>query len=75
MMQEDRASTPVGRFVSAEERQRMIREAAYDRYVRRNFADGHALEDWLAAEAEVDERLRQSAGVEDEVAELAIAAT
>jgi hypothetical protein len=32
----------------------MIREAAYYHYVARGFANGHDLEDWLAAEAELD---------------------
>jgi hypothetical protein len=62
---------PETRTVSAEERQRMIREAAYYRHVRRNFAAGHELDDWLAAEAEVDLLLEQSAEIE----ELARAAT
>jgi hypothetical protein len=36
----------------------MIAKAAYFRAERRNFQSGHELEDWLAAEREVD---RQSA--------------
>ena len=35
----------------------MIAEAAYLRAAARGFAPGHELEDWLAAEAEVDARL------------------
>ncbi len=35
------------------ERQRMIREAAYYRFIRRGYVHGHDLEDWLAAEAEL----------------------
>jgi hypothetical protein len=42
---------------TAEERQSMIAKAAYLRAERRNFAPGHELEDWLAAEAEVDRQL------------------
>jgi len=68
---ETRSEVVAARSVSAAERQRMIREAAYCRYARRNFADGHALDDWLAAEAEVDRLLEQSA----EIDELARAAT
>jgi hypothetical protein len=34
----------------------MIREAAYYRYLRRGLDNGHALDDWLAAEAELDGR-------------------
>ena len=37
---------------SAEERYRMIEEAAYYRAEKRNFAPGHATEDWAAAEAD-----------------------
>jgi hypothetical protein len=39
--------------VGPAERQRMISEAAYYRFVRRGYAHGHDLEDWLAAEAEL----------------------
>jgi len=35
-------------------REMMIREAAYYRAERRGFLAGHELEDWLAAEQEVD---------------------
>lgn len=35
-------------------RHRLVSEAAYRRYVERNFEDGHDLDDWLEAEAEVD---------------------
>ncbi len=41
-----------------EDRHAMIAKAAYFRAERRNFQSGHELEDWLAAEREVD---RQSA--------------
>jgi hypothetical protein len=45
------------RFVSAEERWRMVAEVAYLRAEARHFAPGDEVGDWLAAEAEVDERL------------------
>jgi DUF2934 family protein len=51
-----RFSLPV-KQVSAEERRSMIAQAAYFRAERRNFAPGHELEDWVAAEAEVDRNL------------------
>lgn len=35
----------------------LIRDAAYERSARRGFAPGHELEDWLAAEQQVDEFL------------------
>lgn len=40
--------------IGADERLRMIREAAYRRHEQRGFAHGHDLEDWLEAEAQVD---------------------
>jgi hypothetical protein len=49
------------RFVDPEQRAALIAEAAYFRAERRGFAPGHETEDWLAAEAEVDARLLQSA--------------
>jgi hypothetical protein len=45
-------------MITAErERQGLIATEAYLRAERRNFAGGHELEDWLAAEAEVNARL------------------
>ena len=46
------------RPASAEERQQMIAEAAYFLSQGRNFEPGQELEDWLAAEAQIDNRLR-----------------
>jgi len=40
-----------------EDRRASIAEAAYFRSQHRGFAPGHELEDWLAAEEEVDQRL------------------
>ncbi len=40
-----------------EDRHASIAEAAYFRAEHRGFAAGHELEDWLAAEEEVDQRL------------------
>lgn len=52
--------TPEGRSnvlpegeLSPAQRENMIREAAYFRYVKRGFVLGHDLDDWLAAEAEL----------------------
>ena len=42
---------------SADERLKMIAEEAYLRAERRGFTQGDPMEDWLAAEREVDERL------------------
>jgi Protein of unknown function (DUF2934) len=40
-----------------EDRHASIAEAAYFRSQHRGFAPGHEIEDWLAAEEEVDQRL------------------
>ena len=39
---------------SLEQREAMIRDAAYFRYAGRGFAPGHELDDWLAAETEIE---------------------
>lgn len=44
---------------SSEEREKLIREWAYFRAQRRGFTPGHEIEDWLAAEREL-ERASQS---------------
>lgn len=44
-------------IASESERRRMIEKAAYRRAQDRHFAAGHELEDWLAAEAEVNSQL------------------
>ena len=49
----------MGSDVTAEQRQRMIAEAAYFRAQRRGFEGGKSTEDWLAAEAEIDRALAQ----------------
>ena len=40
--------------INREERWRMIAVAAYHKAEKRNFAPGHEVDDWLAAEREVD---------------------
>ena len=40
-----------------EDRRALIAKSAYLKAERRGFAPGHELEDWLAAENEVDQRL------------------
>jgi hypothetical protein len=42
---------------TVEDRHSLTAKAAYLRAERRNFAPGQELEDWLAAEAEVDREL------------------
>jgi hypothetical protein len=39
---------------SLEQREAMIRDAAYFRYAGRGYAPGHELDDWLAAETEIE---------------------
>lgn len=41
------------RLISADERRRMIAEAAYFRALRRGFAAGNPVDDWLTAEREI----------------------
>jgi hypothetical protein len=43
--------------ISPEERHRLIAEAAYFRASQRGFDGGAEVEDWLAAEAEIDGKL------------------
>ncbi len=52
---------PVEPRRSPEERRKLIEEAAYYRAQQRHFLAGHELDDWLAAEAEVDRRLALAA--------------
>jgi Protein of unknown function (DUF2934) len=47
-----RFSRPTG--PTQEQRRRMIADAAYHRAQQRGFAPGKELQDWLAAEADVD---------------------
>lgn len=44
-------------FVDQEQRMALIAEAAYFRAEKRSFAAGHEVEDWVAAEAEIDAKL------------------
>lgn len=53
-------SPPAAATVSAEQRRRMIAEAAYYRAVARNFQGGDPVNDWLTAEHEVDQRLARA---------------
>lgn len=45
--------------ISSQQRQQMINEAAYYLAQRRGFISGNPVDDWLAAEAEVDQQLSQ----------------
>ena len=53
------AGTPCSN-ITPEERHDMIATAAYYRAECRGFAEGCDHDDWLAAEAEIDQRLKQS---------------
>lgn len=46
--------------IDAETRRRMVADAAYYRAEARGFITGYELEDWQAAEAEIDRFLRQT---------------
>jgi hypothetical protein len=52
-----RQKSKVTRFVGPEQRAALIAEAAFFRAEKRGFASGHEVEDWLAAEGEVDTKL------------------
>lgn len=56
------AADSVGRnkTLSHEERQRMVAEAAYYRAMQRGFVAGGEIDDWLAAEREIDRQLARS---------------
>jgi hypothetical protein len=56
-----RAASVITRFVDPEQRAALIAEAAFFRAEMRGFAPGHEVEDWLAAESEVDAKLMHSA--------------
>jgi hypothetical protein len=51
------SASPDERPVDPTQREAMIRKAAYLRAERRGFAMGKEVEDWLAAEADVDSSL------------------
>ena len=44
--------------IEPEVRYRMVSEAAYHRYLDRGCVDGYDVDDWLAAEADVERELR-----------------
>jgi len=52
-----RRKPPDPRAADAMQRREMVAEAAYYRAQRRGFEPGHALEDWLQAEIEVERTL------------------
>jgi hypothetical protein len=51
------AAPAFNQFVGPEQRAALIAEAAFFRAEKRGFAPGHEIEDWLAAESEVDAKL------------------
>jgi hypothetical protein len=57
-----RKKPPSPPVITAEARHELIAVGAYLRAERRGFVHGHAEEDWLAAEAEVDALLKVSPG-------------
>ena len=54
------AQPEAARRVSSEERRRMIAERAYELAMARGFRNGHPVDDWLAAEAEIDAAILSS---------------
>ena len=49
--------------IEPEVRYRMVSEAAYHRYLDRGCVDGYDVDDWLAAEADVERELRAAGNV------------
>ena len=45
--------SPFGRIVAEETSEQQIRQRAYELYEARGSGDGHDVEDWLEAEAEI----------------------
>lgn len=62
----ERSGPVAASSLSPEARQHMIGEAAYYRYTQRGFSDGHALDDWLAAEAQFERARRRQPAPESE---------
>jgi hypothetical protein len=54
---ESAAGDNPGQIISADERQKMIAEAAYFHALERGFAGGNSLDDWLMAEREINRLL------------------
>jgi hypothetical protein len=52
-----KAGARAGRPDGGDVREQMVREAAYYHYEARGRVDGHEVEDWLQAEAEIERRL------------------
>lgn len=52
-LQENPSATSSDKDRQHQERERMIREAAYYRFVRRGYMHGYDLDDWITAEAEL----------------------
>jgi hypothetical protein len=44
--------------VTSDEKQRMVAEAAYFRFANRNFTGGDPVEDWVTAEADIENSLK-----------------
>lgn len=58
-------------IASSIERDELIRQTAYTLYEARSCVSGHELEDWLQAEAQVDQMLAQGVPMAEPLAEAA----
>lgn len=56
-------------LIEGPSRDDLIRRRAYDLYQRNGCVDGHALDDWLAAEAELGREVIEGASPMDEAVE------
>ncbi len=60
---------PPHELIEGPDRDELIRRRAYDLYEREGCVDGHALDDWLNAEAEVDRLVVEGAAPLESAAE------
>ena len=54
-------------FHTLEERETIIREAAYYRYLKHGCCDGHDIEDWLEAESVIEHGVSEATPVQTEL--------
>ncbi len=55
------ATAPISEPAASSVTEEAIRERAYELYEQRGRVDGHAVEDWLAAEAELQLKSKSAA--------------
>jgi Protein of unknown function (DUF2934) len=61
MQNPTKKSLQFGRTAAEANREEEVRRRAYELYEARGYGDGHDLEDWLEAEAEINDRNERAA--------------